>query len=97
MIAPPTRIATTAPMVPAFSIQPPVRTTQPKPIMAPKPSASASILVSVLASLTGCCPVVCVDMLLPFLQIDLDEYTLVQLLGAQQYDKTIGNVGHICV
>src|SRR5690625_3308174 len=56
IMAPPTTTATTEPMVPASSIQPPVSTTQPKPIIAPKPKASASIFVSVLASFTGCFP-----------------------------------------
>jgi len=44
MIAPPATIASTAPSEPAEPIQSPVSTTQPKPIMAPKPSARTSQL-----------------------------------------------------
>ena len=44
MITPPAAIASTAPSVPAEPIQSPVSTTQPKPIIAPNPSANTSQL-----------------------------------------------------
>src|SRR5688500_22665 len=42
MIRPPTTNASAAPSVPAFSSQPPTSTTQPKPIIAPNPTARVS-------------------------------------------------------
>lgn len=51
---PPQIMASSAPTVPALSIQPPVRVIQPKPIMAPKPMNSASREPSALTKAPSC-------------------------------------------
>lgn len=51
---PPQIMASSAPTVPALSIQPPVRVIQPKPIMAPKPMNSASRVPSALTKAPSC-------------------------------------------